>query len=103
VRADKPEGRRSWWAPRVGSIAQLALLRWYGANVVANFPTGGPALGIAFDGSSMWTVGGNNTVLKLRASDGAALGQFPVGNVPGYIAYDGANVWVSNQGTVSKL
>jgi hypothetical protein len=71
--------------------------------VVANFPTGGPALGIAFDGSSMWTVGGNNTVLKLRASDGAALGQFPVGNVPGYIAYDGANVWVSNQGTVSKL
>src|ERR1700751_3132137 len=83
--------------PTLPNANQLALLRWYGANVTANFATGGGPNGIAFDGSRIWVVNGpGNHVTKLRASDGAVLGIFPVGNVPGYAAFDGANVWVTN-------
>jgi DNA-binding beta-propeller fold protein YncE len=44
-------------------------------------------------------------VTKLRAIDGAALGNFAVGTSPNSLAFDGANVWVTNSGsnTVSKL
>jgi len=48
---------------------------------------------------------GSDTVTKLRASDGANLGNFSVGNQPTGVAFDGANIWVANQGsnTLSKL
>jgi hypothetical protein len=44
-------------------------------------------------------------VTKLRASDGAYLGNFAVGNRPVQVAFDGANIWVANQGSdsVTKL
>ncbi len=47
----------------------------------------------------------HNSVVKLRASDGAYLGSFSVGNNPSGIAFDGANIWVANwgDGTVSKI
>jgi len=64
------------------------------------------ALGIAFDGANIWVCSqGNNTVTKLRASDGTNLGAFPVGSVPEGMAFDGANVWVANgdSNTVSKM
>ena len=38
------------------------------------------------------------SVTKLRASDGANLGNFAAGVFPWGIAYDGANIWVANQG-----
>ena len=93
-------------ASAVPNVNQLALLRWYGANVVTTFATGGRPNGIAFDGENMWVVGGPvNSVSKIRANDGALLGTFPVGNIPGYAAFDGANIWVTNllDNTVSKL
>lgn len=88
------------------NVNQLALLRWYGANVVTTFMIGGRPNGIAFDGQNMWVVGGPaNSVSKIRANDGAPQGTFPVGNLPGYAAFDGENVWVTNllDNTVSKL
>src|SRR5213082_2157619 len=76
---------------------QLALLRWYGANVVTRIRTGGAPNGITFDGSNLWVVGAPaNQVTKIRSSDGLILGIFPVGNIPGYAALDGANIWVTN-------
>src|SRR6266566_5888143 len=36
--------------PALPNANQLALLRWYGANTVSTFPTGGAPNGIAFDG-----------------------------------------------------
>ena len=48
----------------------------------------------------------NNTVSKLRASDGALLGTFAVGDGPSGILFDGGgNIWVVNQhdDTVTKL
>ena len=47
----------------------------------------------------------DNTVSKLRASDGANLGAFATGSVPVNVAFDGANIWVTNAGdsTPTKL
>src|SRR5580704_12350439 len=92
--------------PALPNANQVALLRWYRANVVTDFVTGGGPNGIVFDGSSVWIVNAPlNSVSKVRASDGATLGTFSVGTVPGYAAFDGANIWVTNLGdnTVSKL
>src|SRR5271166_6946625 len=99
-----PDGT-SCAATALPNANQLALLRWYGANVTASFSVGG-GLGLAFDGSNPWSVNpGTSSVSKLRASDGALLGTFTVGYIPGYAAFDGANIWVTNLGdnTVSKL
>ena len=38
----------------------------------------------------------DNTVNKLRASDGVNLGTFAVGEAPEGIAFDGTNIWVAN-------
>ena len=48
---------------------------------------------------------GSNTVTKLRASDGAILGNFAVGQYPTAVAFDGSSVWVTSVGTnsVAKL
>jgi hypothetical protein len=62
--------------------------------------------GICFDGANIWvTNSGNNTVSKLRASDGSLVGNYDVGESPSGICFDGANIWVANPGsaTVSKL
>ena len=61
---------------------------------------------IAFDGTYIRvTRAGQNTVSKLRTSDGATLGTFPTGSGPYGIAFDGANIWVANYtgNTVTKL
>jgi YVTN family beta-propeller protein len=61
---------------------------------------------VAFDGANIWvTNAGDNTVTKLRATDGGVLGTFAVGAAPYGVAFDGANIWVSNfsPGTVTKL
>ena len=66
---------------------------------------GGPE-GITFDGANIWTANYlDNTLTKLRASDGAPLGTFPVGAGPLDLAFDGTNIWVTNlgPGTVTKL
>ena len=58
----------------------IAILRWYPANLTASFSVGSKPLGVAFDGTSLWVVNdGDNTVTRLRASDGTLLGTFTVG------------------------
>ena len=53
---------------------------------------------MAFDGANIWVANPLlNTVTKLRASDGAALGTFPAGPFPYGVAFDGANIWVVNR------
>lgn len=48
---------------------------------------------------------GDNTVTKLRARDGKALGTFATGVDPEGVAFAGLNIWITNWGdnTVSKL
>jgi YVTN family beta-propeller protein len=71
-----------------------------------NFGVGKFASYIVSDGRSIWVaIDGDNTVTKLRASDGVILGIFAVGKDPRGIALDGNNVWVTDFGdnTVRKL
>jgi DNA-binding beta-propeller fold protein YncE len=63
------------------------------------------AAGVVFDGNNIWVTNQfDNTVTKLRSSDGEKLGTFAVGLKPNGMAFDGANVWVANSGgnTLSK-
>ena len=61
------------------------------------FTVGATPFGIALDGANIWVTNENDdTVTKLRASDGVHLGTFPVGDVPVGVAFDGANIWVAN-------
>jgi hypothetical protein len=80
--------------PSTPNLKQIkaALLQWYRQDfAVGNAPTG-----IAFDGANIWVANsGDNTVTKLRASDGLNLGTFAAGITPVALAFDGANIWVA--------
>ncbi len=85
---------------------QIAILRWYAANLTTQITVGNRPLDVAFDGENIWIVNSaSNNVTKLRASDCAILGTFPVGNGPLALAFDGANIWVANHNSnnVTKL
>ena len=104
---------------------QIALQHWYPANLVSRFTVGNsPARcligcdgspdgtqGVTFDGANVWVTHWNdNSVTKLRASDGAVLGIYTVPGSPYAVIFDGANIWVSMWnnangagGTVAKL
>src|ERR1019366_6621642 len=69
--------------PAASNPLQVALLRWYKANLTTSFAVGNQPYGVAFDGANIWTANfGDGTVTKLRASDGAVLGTFKVGGTP---------------------
>ena len=93
-------------APGVMNPQQVALLRWYAANLTANFAVGSGPYGVAFDGANVWVANaGSSSVTKLRASDGTNLGSFAVGGSPRGVAFDGAHVWLANyfSDSVTKL
>ncbi len=97
------------WA--AGNPLKIALLKWYQANSwTTTFNVGktknSNPYGVAFDGANIWTANSEGTVTKLRASDGANLGNFEVGGLPTGIAFDGANMWVTDNspnGGVTKV
>lgn len=83
---------------------QAALLKWYVGN--KTFAAGSGACDLAFDGSCIWVANrGENTVTKLRASDGGVVGTYAVGRLPLSVTFDGEHVWVVNytDNSVSKL
>ena len=85
---------------------QVALLKWYPANRTTTFPGMSIPEGLAFDGASMWVANaGNNTLTKLRVSDGAILGTFSLPGSPIGVAFDGANIWavIESQNSVTKV
>src|SRR5689334_5863254 len=73
---------------------------------VQEFPVGNSPVNFTFDGTNIWVANsGDNTVTKLRASDGELEGTFPVGNYPQSLAFDGSNIWSADLfgGTITKL
>jgi DNA-binding beta-propeller fold protein YncE len=77
---------------------RIAQLRWYGASETgATFASGGLPFAAASDGACIWVAHSfDDSVSKLRASDGAILGTFPVGRIPRAVAFDGSSIWVAN-------
>jgi len=70
-----------------------------------NLPVG-TLKSITFDGAHIWVATSfDNSVTKLKASDGSFVGRYRVGDSPEGMAFDGANIWVSNSAdnTVTKL
>jgi len=102
-----PDGTTQTTASTNVNPMQIALLRWYEANEAGIFfSVGGRPYGIAFDGANIWvTNSDDDTVSKLRASDGSMIGTYAVGDSPYGVAFDGAFIWVANYNddTVSKL
>jgi hypothetical protein len=70
------------WVADGGNIGKVAKVRASDGALlqVISIPTNAGIGGLAFDGLNVWvTMGYSDTVIKLRASDGAILGTFPVG------------------------
>ena len=75
-------------------------------TTIQTFPVGDQPDALTFDGANVWVANSlDDTVTKLRASDGAPQGIFAVGDFPQWITFDGTNVWVSNtfSDNVTKL
>src|SRR5215470_8455781 len=67
---------------------QLAILRWYDANLTTHFSVGRKPFGVAFAGATIWVTNkGSNTVSALGANDGGLLGTFGVGTGPQGVAF----------------
>jgi DNA-binding beta-propeller fold protein YncE len=60
---------------------------------------------VAFDGANnIWVAPDyGNTVIKLRANDGAVLGTFRVGDGTHHVVFDGANIWVTSSGGYQQI
>ena len=75
-------------------------------DTIQSFPVGELPVDLTFDGANIWSANSrDNTVDKLRASDGVLQGIFPTGDFPEGLTFDGANIWVANfiDNTVTKL
>ena len=61
---------------------------------------------LAFDGVNLWVVNsGDDTVMRLRGSNGAIEHTYAVEIFPVAILFDGSNIWVTNNdsNTVDKI
>ena len=70
------------------------------------FPVGKGPWVAAFDGTNIWISNrGDNTVSRIRPSDGTILGTYAVGSAPTGILFDGTNIWAANlnSNNVTKL
>jgi len=68
-------------------------------NAWIDYRVGNYPWGITFDGANVWVANRlGSSVTKLRAWDGADLGEFPAGPDPWDVSFDGANIWVVNHG-----
>ncbi len=82
----------------------------YAGSVVGTYPVGSTPNDVVFDGTHIWVTNLlDDTVSKLRASDGSLVGTYPAGDWPLADAtvdavFDGTHIWITTQrGTVSKL
>jgi hypothetical protein len=63
----------------------IALLKWYPVRSGVQFAVGNYPICLAFDGANIWvTNAGDNTVTKLRASDGTNLTWRSMGPTSGW-------------------
>ena len=76
-----------------------ALLRWYPANITAQFSTTtcSTPSGLAFDGAHMWVACfGSSELMELNTNDGSLAQMIPLANAPSFLLYDGKDIWAAN-------
>ncbi len=86
------------WVVNTGS--NVTVLQASSGNLVNTYSVGNAPEGIAFDGANMWVTNNtDNTVMKIRASDGTLLGTYSTGanSAPYELAFDGTYMWVTLQ------
>src|SRR6478735_243897 len=90
-----------------GFFAQAVTAQQLDTSVtIERFPVGSYPVALGFDGENVWVTSSfDNTVTKLRASDGANLGTFNLGGASYGVAFDGTNLWFTNglTDTVTEL
>jgi len=74
-------------------------------DFIQSFPVGREPYFLAFDGENIWVTNHllDNTVTKLRASDGATLGTFAAGTFPAGILFDSTNIWIADYGPPGQV
>jgi sugar lactone lactonase YvrE len=90
------DGTYMWVSDRYNSVYRYRL----DGTHAGTFKVGLQPLNMAFDGANMWVANsGEQSVTKIRASDGKVLGTFDTGNAigPYGIAFDGQNLWISGE------
>lgn len=95
------DGVNVWVADFTGPVRRVNAA----TGAVSTFAAGLSPWRVLFDGNAIWVCNANdNTLSKLRISDGAILATAQTGHSPMGMAFDGVNVWVANIGdqTVSK-
>src|SRR5437016_8861949 len=74
------DGINVWTVSNAGIVTKV---RAKDGVVLASYPAGGPASGIAFDGENVWVSNPeSDKVTKIRASDGSIVGSYTVGKSP---------------------
>ena len=59
---------------------------------------------MTFDGENIWVANAyENTVTKLRASDGVIVDVIRAGAAPSHLTFDGKNIWVADSGDIGSV
>jgi DNA-binding beta-propeller fold protein YncE len=101
VSAQELQAPTSCEAPPVPNPLAVGVLRWYNRNQAARFPVTGNVTAMTFDGANLYLLGGGAGIVKLRASDGAKIGEFSdfgtleISGLPGGMIFDGENLWAA--------
>lgn len=110
---DQPDRYAGYFAGPVLSTQEVIAKRFYPSQLppslvpytagqkVLEVTTGGTPRGAAFDGTYVWVAkdaGASSAVLKIRASDGVAVGTFTHAEMdkPLPVLFDGASIWVAD-------
>jgi hypothetical protein len=92
------------WGQSANNPIQVALLRWYQANIVTQFSTCTGVNGLAFDGDHVWVACAvDNELEEFNAGDGALVRTVTGVSNPYSLVYDGANIWATGSGTITEV
>lgn len=99
------DGSTLWVASKNNFVTRLSVSdgQLLPPVITGAVPGAGPGAnpsGMAFDGANIWiTDMDSNTMVQIRASDGAVLGTHPTGPNPVNVVFDGTRLWVANSGS----
>ncbi len=81
--------------PAARDLSQAGSLRW---DLLTKKITWGGSAGVAvvFDGTNVWALLANGSLIKAKASDGSLQGLYSIGGQAAGAAFDGSNIWITD-------